>query len=292
MATTFEKGNHAASALARTRRNRMKKRWKDLGYVAVLVLIVVPFIFPFFWMLLSSFKEQAQIIATPPRLIFTPTLAHYKEVFQQYAFGHFIFNSLITSVGATFFSLLLGLPAAYAIARYRRNALALTILVARIVPGITFLIPWFILFSRLHLVDTYTSIILSHMLVGMPFIIWIMVPFFEALPKELEEASMVDGTTRQGAFFRILLPLTGPGVLTSSILSFVFSWNNFMFAVVLTGARTRTLPIAIFNFLSYSEINWGGLMAAAVIITIPILVVALIAQKYIVQGLTAGAVKG
>ncbi len=270
-----------------------KTRWlKDLGYVAVLVIIVVPFIFPFFWMLISSFKEQAQIISIPPRLIFKPTFVHYREVFQQYEFGHFIMNSLITSVGATFFSLLLGLPAAYAIARYRQHALSLTILVARIVPGITFLIPWFILFSRLRLVDTYTSIILSHMLVGMPFIIWIMVPFFEALPKELEEASMVDGTTRQGAFFRVLLPLTGPGVLTSSILSFVFSWNNFMFAVVLTGARTRTLPIAIFNFLSYSEINWGGLMAAAVIITVPILIVALIAQKYIVQGLTAGAVKG
>jgi len=256
------------------------------------MIIVVPFIFPFFWMLISSFKEQAQIVSIPPRLIFKPTLHHYREVFQQYEFGHFILNSLITSVGATFFSLLLGLPAAYAIARYRQHALSLTILVARIVPGITFLIPWFILFSKLRLVDTYTSIILSHMLVGMPFIIWVMVPFFEALPKELEEASMVDGTTRQGAFFRVLLPLTGPGVLTSSILSFVFSWNNFMFAVVLTGARTRTLPIAIFNFLSYSEINWGGLMAAAVIITVPILVIALIAQKYIVQGLTAGAVKG
>ncbi|MGE5576281.1 MAG: carbohydrate ABC transporter permease [Syntrophothermus sp.] len=279
--------------MAKTFGRTKRTRWlKDLGYVAVLVVIVVPFIFPFFWMLISSFKEQAQIISIPPRLIFKPTFTHYREVFQQYEFGHFIMNSLVTSVGATFFSLLLGLPAAYAIARYRQHALSLTILVARIVPGITFLIPWFILFSKLRLVDTYTSIILSHMLVGMPFIIWIMVPFFEALPKELEEASMVDGTTRQGAFFRVLLPLTGPGVLTSSILSFVFSWNNFMFAVVLTGARTRTLPIAIFNFLSYSEINWGGLMAAAVIITVPILIVALIAQKYIVQGLTAGAVKG
>lgn len=103
---------------------------------------------------------------------------------------------------------------------------------------------------------------------------------------------MVDGSTRSGAFLRVLLPLTGPGILTSSILSFVFSWNNFMFAVVLTGARTRTLPIAVFNFLSYSEINWGGLMAAAVVITVPILVIALVAQRYIIAGLTAGAVKG
>jgi multiple sugar transport system permease protein len=270
-----------------------RRRWlRDLGYFALLILIVVPFVFPFVWMVLSSFKTQTQIIAIPPRWVFQPTYDHYREVFRQYALGKSIWNSLVISVGATFFSLVLGLPAAYAIARWRQHGVALAILVARIVPGITFLIPWFILFSRLHLVDTYTSLILSHMLVGLPFIIWVMVPFFEALPKELEEASMVDGTSRQGAFFRVLLPLTGPGVLTCSILSFVFSWNNFMFAVVLTGSRTRTLPIAIFNFLSYSEINWGGLMAAAVIITLPILLVALVAQRYIVQGLTAGAIKG
>lgn len=269
-----------------------KRRWGEIGYFVLLAVIVIPFLFPFVWMILSSFKQQAQIIAVPPRWFFTPTFVHYREVFQQYDLGRSIWNSLVISVGSTFFSLVLGLPAAYAIARYRLNSLALTILVARIVPGITFLIPWFILFSRLRLVDTYTSLILSHMLVGLPFIIWVMAPFFEALPRELEEAAMVDGATRPGAFFRVLLPLTGPGVLTCSILSFVFSWNNFMFAVVLTGSRTRTLPIAIFNFLSYSEINWGGLMAAAVVITLPILLVALVAQRYIIQGLTAGAVKG
>ncbi len=268
------------------------RAWKEIGYFALLVAIIVPFVFPFFWMAVSSFKEQTDIVAVPPRWLFAPTLRHYQEVFGQYEFLHFIWNSLVIAVGATFFSLVLGLPAAYSIARFRQGKIALAILVARIVPGITFLIPWFILFSRLRLVDTYASLILSHMLVGMPFIIWVMTPFFEGLPRELEEAAMVDGTTRQGAFFRVMLPLTGPGVLTCSILSFVFSWNNFMFAVVLTGARTRTLPIAVFNFLSYSEINWGGLMAAAVVITVPILVIALIAQRYIVQGLTAGAVKG
>lgn len=274
-----------------TSRSR-RRLWRDLGYVALLILIVVPFVFPFVWMVLSSFKTQIQIITVPPQWVFTPTLEHYQEVFGQYQLGRSIWNSLVISVGATLFSLVLGLPAAYAIARWRQHGFALAILVARIVPGITFLIPWFILFSRLRLVDTYTSLILSHMLVGLPFIIWVMVPFFETLPKELEEASMVDGTSRQGAFFRVLLPLTGPGVLTCSILSFVFSWNNFMFAVVLTGSRTRTLPIAIFNFLSYSQINWGGLMAAAVVITLPILAIALVAQRYIIQGLTAGAVKG
>ena len=129
------------------------------------------------------------------------------------------------------------------------------------------------------------------MLVGLPFIIWVMTPFFESLPVELEEAAMIDGATRQGAFFRVLLPLTGPGVITSSILSFIFSWNNFMFGVVLTGAKTKTLPVAVFNFMAYSEINWGGLMAAAVTITLPVIIIALVAQRYIIQGLTAGAVK-
>lgn len=278
--------------MANTSNQKKKKFWKQIGFTLLLLAIVVPFIFPFVWMVLSSLKTQIEIITMPPKWIFQPTLFHYREVFAQYQFGQFIWNSLITSLLSTIFSLVLGLPAAYAIARYRQNGLGMTILLARIVPGITFLIPWFMIFSRLRLVDTYTILILSHMLVGLPFIIWVMVPFFEALPRELEEAALVDGSTRQGAFFRILLPLTGPGVLTSSILSFVFSWNNFMFSNVLTGGKTKTLPVAIFNFLSYSEINWGGLMAAAVIITIPILIIALIAQKYIVEGLTAGAVKG
>lgn len=277
---------------AHSRAMRQTRLWKEIGYGVLLFVIIVPFVFPFFWMAVSSLKRQADIIRIPPSWIFKPTLLHYQEVFGQYQFTHFMWNSLVIAAGSTFFSLVLGLPAAYSIARFRQGKLSLVILVARIVPGITFLIPWFILFSRLRLVDTYTSLILSHMLVGLPFIIWVMVPFFESLPKELEEAAMVDGSTRAGAFSRVLLPLTGPGILTSSILSFVFSWNNFMFAVVLTGARTRTLPIAVFNFLSYSEINWGGLMAAAVVITVPILVIALIAQRYIIAGLTAGAVKG
>ena len=141
------------------------------------------------------------------------------------------------------------------------------------------------------MVDTYTSMILAHMLVGLPFIVWVMTPFFEGLPVELEQAAMIDGASQAGAFFRVLLPLTGPGVITSSILAFVFSWNNFMFGVVLTGAKTKTLPVAVFNFMAYSEINWGGLMAAAVVIPAPVIVIALVAQKYIIQGLTTGAVK-
>jgi multiple sugar transport system permease protein len=128
--------------------------------------------------------------------------------------------------------------------------------------------------------------------VTMPFIIWVMIPFFEGLPGELEESARVDGCTTTGAFIRVLLPISWPGIITASILAFIFSWNNFMFSLILAGEKTKTLPIAVFNFLSYSEINWGGLMAASVIITLPVLIIALIAQRYIIAGLTGGAVKG
>lgn len=261
------------------------------AWLALAVLFVV-FMFPFVWMILSSFKTQVQIMAMPPQWTFTPTFANYVEVFADQDFGQFMINSFYTAAGSTLLGLVLGLPAAYSIARYKQAGLGFAILVARIVPGITFLIPWFILFSKMKMVDTPLALILAHMLVTMPFIVWVMIPFFESIPNELIEAARVDGCSEQYAFARIVLPISGPGIITSSILAFLFSWNNFMFSIILTGARTKTLPVAIFNFLSYSEINWGGLMAAAVIITLPVLILALATQKYIVRGLTAGAVKG
>lgn len=261
-------------------------------YVLLLLAFFAIFMFPFVWMILSSFKTQVQIMAMPPQWIFSPTMKNYVEVFADQDFGKFMVNSFYIASGATFLGLVLGLPAAYAIARYKLQGLSFAILVARIVPGITFLIPWFILFSKLKMVDTPLALILAHMLVTMPFIVWVMIAFFEAIPQDLIEAARVDGCSEQYAFMRIVLPISGPGIITSSILAFLFSWNNFMFSNILAGPRTKTLPVAIFNFLSYSEINWGGLMAAAVIITLPVLILALLTQKYIVRGLTAGAVKG
>ncbi|MNI25099.1 Trehalose transport system permease protein SugB [compost metagenome] len=269
-----------------------KKKGVTLIQTVLTFLVLITFAFPFLWMLLASFKTQSQILSTEQLFIFKPTFNNYTSVFKQYDFMKFIINSLIVALGSTILSLLLGLPAAYAIARHHLQKLGLIILVARIIPGITFLIPWFILFSKINLVDTYTALILSHMLVGLPFIIWIMISFFEGLPTEIEEAGLIDGCTHHQVFTRIILPISGPGVITASLLSFIFSWNNFMFSIILAGDKTKTLPIAVFNFMSYSEINWGALMAAACIITLPVLVIALLAQRYIVSGLAAGAVKG
>jgi len=272
--------------------NRKENRYYQIGAFVLLAIFFVVFMFPFAWMIISSFKTQVDIMAMPPTWIFTPTFKNYTHVFEGQEFGWYIVNSFVVATLATLASLVLGLPAAYGIARSRMHSLGFTILVARIIPGITFLIPWFILFSKLGWIDTIQALVLAHMLVTMPFVVWVMIPFFEAIPSELVEAARVDGCTEQFAFMRVVLPISGPGIITASILAFIFSWNNFMFSVILTGAHTKTLPVAIFGFLSYSEVNWGGLMAAAVLITLPVLILALFTQRYIIRGLTAGAVKG
>lgn len=275
--------------------SRGRKFWSIVGdviFYLVVLLVLVFFLAPFFWMVLNSFKTPLQIAKLPPDLFFTPTLANYQNVFNTQNFGKYLLNSIIIGAGSTLFGLLLGLPAAYGIAKYKQYGIATAILIARIVPGITFLIPLFILFRQLQMIDTYQSLILAHMLVALPFIVWVMVPFFESIPQELEEAARVDGASILQAFIQIILPISGPGIVTGAILAFVFSWNNFMFSIQLATSNTKTVPVAIYNFIGYAQIDWGGLMAAAVTITLPVLVLALVTQRYVIRGLTAGAVKG
>jgi len=282
---------HSALSVQAVQRRRRQALLSALRYTAIAIVLFI-FLAPFLWMLLSSFKTQVDITNTRNILNFTPTLENYENVFQQYEFLRYLLNSFAVAALSTLFSLILGLPAAYAIARFRLQWLGVILLTARIVPGITFLIPWFIIFSRLGLIGTLVPLILSHMLVGLPFIAWIMISFYEELPIELEEAAKIDGATPIGAFLRVALPLSMPGVITSGIVAFIFSWNNFMFSLMLADDRTRTLPIAIFNFLTYASVDWGGLMAAAVVITLPVLIITLFVQRYIIRGLTAGATKG
>lgn len=269
-----------------------QSRTKKILFALMLVVIIVPILFPFIWMLMSSFKTQVDIISWPPKFIFTPVIQNYERVFVEQNFLVYMKNSVIVSVSSVLLSLVLGLPAAYSIARYKQQKLSMFILVARLMPGISFLMPWYIVFSRLHLMDSYVALILSHMLICLPLVVWVMAPYFDSVPRELEEAAMVDGLTQQMAFFRILLPLSGPGVVTATTLSFIFSWNNFMFSQVLSQQKTRTLPIAVYNFLSYVEVDWGAVMAAAVVIMGPAILLTMFFQKYVVKGLTMGAVKG
>lgn len=260
--------------------------------IGVVILLLVPVLFPFLWMLLSAFKTQVDIISWPPKFIFTPTMINFAKVFGEQAFLKYLINSSIVGVAAVSLSLLLGVPAAYSITRFGQKKLSVLILIARLMPGISFLMPWYIVFSRLHLMDSYTALILSHILIALPIVVWIMSSYFESIPMEMEESARVDGATHQRAFVTIILPLSGPGIITATTLSFIFSWNNFMFSQVLSMDKTRTLPIAVYNFMSYAEVDWGGVMAAAVAIMAPAIVLTMIFQKYVAKGLTMGAVKG
>jgi multiple sugar transport system permease protein len=256
------------------------------------LLVLVPFLFPFVWMLLGSFKQEVDFMAYPPVWIFKPTFENYVNVFVENDFGRFAINSTIVASLTTFFGLLFGIPGAYAVARYKRTGFALIVLAARMAPGIAFLLPWFVLFVQLRLTNTYFALVTSHLIFTMPLILWMMIGFIEAIPREIEQAAMVDGCTVWGSLFRIVIPLSLPGVAASGILCFIFSWNNFLFSVVLAGEATKTLPVAVFNFLGYQAISWGPLSAAASIITLPVLLLALVVQKYIVRGLAAGGITG
>lgn len=270
------------------RRNPIAEIFFYIGVLAIALILL----FPFFWMLGSSFKTQVDIISWPPKFIWKPTLANYQRVFGEQNFLQYFLNSTIVGVSAVVGALVLGLPGAYSIARYKQKRLAIFILIARLMPGISFLLPWYIIFSRLHLMDSYIALILSHLLITLPVVVWIMSSYFEAIPRELEESAMVDGATMQRAFMSIILPISGPGIVTATTLSFIFSWNNFMFSQVLSMQKTKTLPIAVYNFVSYAEVDWGAVMAVAVAIMMPAIILTMIFQKYVVKGLTMGAMKG
>lgn len=297
MSTTVSSTRNSGSA-AETQRTpaKRKKPLRSRAYstfrVVALVVVVVVFITPLLWMLLASFKTNVDIHDVSKSFIFTPVMENYIEVLGRGNYLQFVFNSLWIAFCATAVSLIIGVPAAYSMSRFAMRRSALLVLMARVIPGVSLLVPWYYVFANLGLVGGYGVLILSHMFILIPISLYIMISYFDSLSVDFEQAGEVDGLTPIGAFLRIVLPMSTPGIATAGILSFIFSWNNFMFALVLSSASTKTLPVAVFDFVSYASIDWGAIMAAAVIMTLPIIVVAMFAQKYIVSGLTAGATKG
>ena len=261
-------------------------------YLSVLVLIS-PSLLVFLWMLSLSLKNEVDNTAFPPVFVPNPpTLANFVDVFEKNDFLNYTWNSVIVSFSATALALLIGVPAGYGIAKTRAQRSALMILIARITPGLSYLIPLFLLFQWLGLTGTLTPLVITHLVITVPIVVWIMIGFFEGLPSELEEAALVDGATIWQAFRHVAMPLARPGITVALILSFIFSWNNFIFGVVLAGRETRTLPVAVYNVLTFEQISWGPLAAAALLVTLPVLLLTLLMQKEIVAGLTAGGVKG
>jgi len=269
----------------------MAKTIKSAFFYAGAIALCVPPVFVFVWMILTGLKTGVQNISYPPEFIFVPTLENFRAVFQQYNFFRYLMNSLIVAGLATGVSLVLGLPAAYSIAKYRQGKIGILILVARMTPFVSYLLPWYIIFRHLKLIDTYTALTITHLIITLPMVIWLMVSFFEGMPEELEDAAMIDGCSRLQSFLMIVLPLVRNGIATSAILSFIFSWNQFLFSLILSGPKTKTVPVAVYNFISYGKIDWAGIGAAATLIVLPVSVFAFFVRRTIVQGLTMGALK-
>ncbi len=265
---------------------------RRLGFWLSVVVIVSPAILVFLWMLSLSLKTELDNGTYPPVFIPNPpTLNNYVQVFTENSMGLYFVNSLIVSGFATLIALVVGIPAGYGIARLAAQKTTVLILIARMTPALSYLIPLFTVFQFLGLNNTLTALVITHLVITVPIVVYIMVGYFDTLPRELEEAAQIDGASVWTAFRYVALPLARPGIVVGSILAFIFSWNNFVFGAVLGSRTTRTLPAAVYNVLTFEQLSWGPLAAAAIVVTLPVLLLTIFIQKEIVAGLTAGGVK-
>ena len=266
---------------------------------AALVAALVFAVAPVYWMLTISLKTEVdQFASPPPWLVFSPTLEHYYDAFVSRAFGQYLLTSAVVAVASTICALVIGILAAYALARFRLpwnldRKLSLWILSTRMFPAIVTAVPLFLMMRDLRLLNTRAALIVVYTAFNLPFVVWMMQGFFADLPRDLEEAALVDGDSRLGALVRVVLPLVSPGLAATAVFCLIVSWNEFLFALVLTQTdAAMTLPVGIAGRVTQYEIKWGVMSAAASVAMIPILIFALALQKYLVRGLSLGAVKG
>jgi len=296
VAIAHEGGGHVAvSPLphARPALPRVKRALRRIGFWLSVIVIVSPAILVFLWMASLALKTEIDNIAYPPIFIPNPpTFANFTSVFEQNAIGRYLWNSIVVSGLATVIALLVGVPAGFGIARAGAKKLTVLILIARMTPALSYLIPLFAVFQFLRLNNTLTALVITHLVITVPIVVYIMAGYFETVPRELEEAALIDGASVWKTFLYVAVPLARPGIVVGTILSFIFSWNNFVFGAVLSNRETRTLPVAVYNVLTFEQLAWGPLAAAAIIVTLPVLLLTILIQKEIVAGLTHGGVKG
>jgi len=245
-------------------------------------------------MVLMSFKTRLQTFVIPPVVFFKPTLENYRDLFARGVFGHYFVNSLLTVLASVALSLAIAAPAAYGLARFafrRKRDVAFWILSIRMAPAIAVVIPYFLIGSLFSILDTKLVLVISYLSFNIPFAVWMLRGFIEEVPVEVDEAAMIDGCSRLGAFVRLILPLTANGLAATSILCIIQSWNEFTFALFLTTTNARTLPTIVTQFLTFQGVVWGEMAAAATITTIPVVVFALLVRKHLITGLTFGATK-
>jgi multiple sugar transport system permease protein len=265
---------------------------------AVLIALIVVTLFPVYWMVNMSLKGRDEFVARPPTLVVEhPTTENYHDLLVTQRFDRFGRNSFATALTAALVAVTVGTLAAYALSRFRlpRNFnyhLLFTVLTVRMFPPIVTVIPLFIFYRDLKLLDTWYGLGLIHAFTEVPLVIWMMIGFFRDIPRDMEDAALVDGDSRFGVLRKIAIPLAAPGLAATFILVFISSWNEFLFALVLTQSDAQTLPIALAGQITQFDVKYGNLMAGSVITTLPVLALALLAQRHLTRGLTVGGVTG
>jgi multiple sugar transport system permease protein len=300
LANTAPVGTQAAATAASKKRRRRRDGWSYAG-IALLVLLLLFSVLPMVWMFLTSIKTQFAALQYPPQYIpVSPTLQEYEQLLSpqnevgREFLGYFI-NSLWVSFASTLLGIVVAVPAAYAFSRFRfpgRNLLFYSVLLRNMFPAVVFLMPLFILMRWLGLVNTSWSLILTYLTFGLPLSIWLLKGFYDNIPIQLEQAARIDGATRFQAFVLIVMPLSSPGIIATSIYSFILAWNEYVYALTFLNDKSKlTLPVGLQRYFAEYSTDWPGLMAASFIMSVPVVVLFLILQKYFVKALTEGAVK-
>ncbi len=269
---------------------------KRAGFALTVAAVAFWSLVPFLWQFVSSLKPDNELVRMPPVLPVHPTFTHYAAVFSGAAFVRIIANSLVVASSSTFLSIGVGALASFGLAKLRvrcKGLILLFVLSASMFPPIATVSPLYIIIRTLGLRDTWGALIITYTSFSLPLSVWVLTHFFREIPDELYRASRIDGCSPFQSFIRVMLPLAAPGIFTAAVLVFIFSWNEFLFALTFTATpNSRTIPVAIALFPGLHEVPWGDIAAASVIVTVPLIALVLLFQRRIVEGLTAGAVKG
>jgi multiple sugar transport system permease protein len=266
-----------------------------IAHAVGLILVILFALFPFYWMVTSSLKNQTDLLASPPVWSFVPTLANYQEIFADRSVTNAVINSLIVASATTILSVLLGTPAAFALARYEfrgKAELWFWFISNRMISPIVLALPVYLLARQLGLLNTHAVLVLIYLTFNLPIVVWICTDQFRSIPSELEQSARLEGASQFDIFWRIYLPLGVPGVAVSAIFAFIFSWNELLYALVLiTSQGLKTVPVVATNFMSGYELPWGKIMATSTVIVLPVTIFALLVSRHMVRGLTMGATK-
>lgn len=262
--------------------------------VAFIVIVTALALVPFLWLILTAFKERTDILSPAPTLLFSPTWSNFYEAFVVGEFDRYLVNSITIAVGSVVLCLLVGLPAAYAFSRFRifgEKHLFFYILTTRMAPGIALVLPLYMFFQTIGILGTVWAVMISHTTFNLALVIYLMRNFFNDIPTALDEAALTEGATEWQVFWRIVLPLARPGIAVSAVLAFLFSWNEFLFALMIGGTNAQTLPAGFPGLVTPLGTYWGQLAAVSVVVSVPVLILVWFVQKHLARGLTFGAVK-